>query len=200
MSIAKVLDRSYKIAYDEHVMKLLSVPEKYLAEVAPNKQIPYSDLFKSYNSDIAECLNDFGSKLLSETMKALSSKGSSSIEDKDEILNSLEKYLNPELYIKRFDIFVESIGRTLSRYSLIFDVERNRIDIPKSLAEVHSKNMCRKIHSKISNEIDVFLLANNKAEVASGIYGRINNLYNNHQFLFWGASVLLSVILGVLLV
>ncbi len=191
MSIKKVLDRSYKIAYDEHVIKLLSVPEKYLAEITPNKQIPYSDLFKSYNSDIAKCLNDFEGKLLSETMKVLSSKGSSSLEDKEEILNSLEKYLNPELYIKRFDIFVESIGRALSRYGLTFDAGRNRVDIPKSLAEVHAKNTCRKIQSKISNEVDVFLLANDKAKVASGIYGRINNLYNNHQFLFWGAGLFL---------
>ncbi|MGO2514212.1 hypothetical protein [Marinomonas polaris] len=200
MSIKEVLNTSCKLAYDEHVDRLLSIPEKYLTEIKPNKQISYPDLFKSYNSDIAQELNKFGDKILAETRRVLTSKGVLSSDDKEDIAKSIENYLQAELYIKRFDIFVESIGRTLSRYGLIFEPEKYRVDMPKSLADVHAKNTCRKIQAKILNEVDVFMLSSKAAEPKVGVYSFINNLYNNHQFVFWGAGLVISVILGALLV
>ncbi len=194
MCIENVVNKSYKIAYDEHVGKLLSIPEKYLSEIKPNRQIPYSEIFQSYNSDIASCLNSYGDKLLSETMKALTSKGTVSIEEKEKIKNNLESYLNADLYLKRFDIFVNSIDRQLSRYGLTFDSSPNRIDIPKSLAEVHAKNTCRKIQAKIMNEMDVFLLGNKEVEDHAGFYRSINNLYNNHQLAFWLVGLVASIV------
>ena len=194
------MNTSCKLAYDEHVGRLLSITEKYLAEVKPNKKISYPDLFKSYNSDIAQELSKFGDKLLAETRRVITSKEALSSEDKEDIAKSIENYLQAELYIKRFDIFVESIGITLSRYGLIFEPEKCRVDMPKSLAEVHAKNTCRKIQVKILNEVDVFILSSKATNPKVGIYSFINNLYNNHQFVFWGAGLVISVILGALLV
>jgi hypothetical protein len=191
------LNTAYKLAYDEHVDRLLSIPEKYLSEVSPKNQIPYSEIFRSYNLDIAQELNEFGNKLLAETKRVLDAKGVVSSEDKDEIAKSIENYLQAELYIKRFDIFIESIGRTLSRYGLGFEPEKYRIDIPKSLADTHAKNTCRKIQARILNEIDTLMLSN---KPKSGTYGYLNNLYNNHQFVFWGLGILISILLGVLIV
>jgi hypothetical protein len=200
MSIKEVLDTSFKLVYDEHVGRLLSIPEKYLSQVRPNKQIPYSEIFKSYNSDIAQELNEYGDKLRTETRRALEAKGTVSTKDKEKIKKSIENCLEAELYINRFDIFIESIGRTLSRYGMSFEPEKYRVDIPKSLAVTHAKNTCRKIESTILNDIDVLLLNENANKSGAGVYSFLNDLYNKHQLAFWGLGLLISVILGVLLV
>lgn len=200
MPIKEILNRSYKLAYDEHVAELLSIPEKYLEEVRPNKQVRYSELLEAYNADVARSLNEFGVRLEVETMKALESKGTITVHEKEDVQETIEHYLKPELYLKRFEILLESIDRTLSRYGLLFDAERQRVDIPKSLAEVHAKNTCRKIKAKIFNEIDVFMLKSQALTGGEGFYNRLNHLYNNHQFIFWGAGLAISIIVGALFV
>lgn len=200
MPIKEILNRSYKLAYDEHVAELLSIPEKYLEEVRPNKQVRYTELLDAYNSDVARSLNEFGLTLEAETMKVLESKGSITVHEKGDVQATIEDYLKPELYLKRFEILLESIDRTLSRYGLHFDAERHRVDIPKSLAEVHAKNTCRRIKEKVFNEIDVFMLKSQTPTGGVGFYKRLNHLYNNHQFVFWGAGLVISIILGALFV
>ena len=200
MSIKEVLNTSYKLAYGEHVSRLLSIPEKYLSEIKPNKKIPYSEIFKSYNSEVVQELNDFGDTLTSETRRVLAEKNVISPLDKNEIEDIIESYLKSELYTKRFDIFIDSIGRTLSRYGLAFEPEEYRVDISRSLAEVNSKNTCRKIQVKILNETDILMLRNESNKPQTGAYGFLNNLYNNHQLVFWGVGLVISVMLGTLFV
>ena len=200
MSFIKVLNASYKLAYDEHIGRLLSIPEKYLADIRPDKQIPYSDIFESYNSDIAQELNEFGNKLLVETKRILSSKGIVSSEDREEVTKGIGIHLQANLYIKRFDIFIESIGRTLSRYGLDFEPEKYRVDIQRSLAETNLNNKCRKIQMNILNEFDIFILSKNHNEPRSRIYSSLNDFYKNNQLLFWVIAIVIPVILGVIFV
>lgn len=199
MSIKEVLDTAYKLTYDDHVGRLLAIPEKYLSQVKPNERVPYSEIFKSYNSDIAQELMDYGDRLSAETTRVLQAKGKTSSLDREEIQQSIEKYLQADLYINRFDIFIESIGRTLWGYGMTFEPKKYRVDLPKSLAETHAKNTCRKIQAKVLNDADVVLLSESTNKPAVGVYGSLNDLYNKHQLLFWVLALVISLILGVLL-
>ena len=200
MSISEVLDRSFKLLHDEHVGILLRIPEKYLAELSPKKQIHFSQIFDGYNKDIASCFNEYGEKLIQATSRSLQSKGSVTDEDKEEVLAILDKYIDPSLYIKRFDIFVDSIKRTMSRYSMVLDESRVQIDLPRSLSEAHALNASRKLKSKIANEIDICLLQGGKEDGSKGTYRKLTDLYNSHQLAFWVIGIAVSLALGALFV
>ncbi|MCP4057749.1 hypothetical protein [Pseudoalteromonas sp.] len=195
MSIKEVLNASYKLIYDEHVGRLLAIPEKYLSQVKPNERVPYSEIFKSYNSDIANELINYGDRLRSETTRVLQTKENTSPLVKEEIQQSVEQYLQADLYINRFDIFIESIGRTLLRYGMVFEPKKYRVDLPRSLAESYAKNTCRNIQAKVLNEADVFLLKEGVNKSAFGVYGSLNDLYNNNQMLFWVLAIVIPLIL-----
>lgn len=200
MSISEVLDRSFKLLHDEHVGILLRIPEQYLAELRPNKQIQFSKIFDGYNKDIASCFNEYGAKLIQATSRVLQSKGAVTAADKEEVLAILDKYIDPSLYIIRFDIFIDSIKRTMSRYSMVLDENRVRIDLPRSLSEGHALIASRKLKSKIANEIDICLLQGGKANGSKGIYRKLTDLYNNHQLAFWVVGIVVSLALGALFV
>jgi len=56
-------------------------------------------------------------------------------EDKKSIMDLVDEYCNPELYLKRFKLMLSSIERKLFRYDQKLDLTKYRIDIPKSICE-----------------------------------------------------------------
>jgi hypothetical protein len=198
MSIKKVLDTSFELIYREHIDQLLTVTEKYLSQIKPNQKVPYSKLFDSYNSDIGQALVAYGDKLRSETARILRSKTDISSSDRQVIQQSFEKYLQAELYIIRFDMLIESIGNALSRYGVVFKPIDYSVDLPKSLAETHARNTCKKIQMKVLNDVDLLLLEKEKSATSVGIYGSLDDFYNKHQLLFWILAIALPLGLSVL--
>lgn len=165
-----MLNRSVRAIYDEHVSSLLTIPQLYLDEIKPNTQLHLSDILKRYNSDVANEADRYGRALQSEMVRITEKSGITLNSDlKSHIKLLVAKHVDPELYQKRFSIFIESIERHLSRYGIRFEKEKYRIDISESLAIVGAKNQCRKISSSIFNELDLHELKNGKVQIFNDI-------------------------------
>ena len=196
----KLLNQSIKFLYDEHVEILLYIPEKYLQEISPNKRFHFAEILKSFNKDTFDELIRYGEKLRKETLRVIKELNLEISEtEKDEIIKIINKYCDSSLYIKRFQIFINSTERKFQHYGMPFNLENYRIDLPQSLCEVGSKNNTRKIISKIINEIEIVQFNKNTQKISDrSIFNKANTIYNNHQFSFWLIAIIISIALGII--
>lgn len=155
----EAINKAIKLKYDEHVRKLLSIPNVHLARIVPNKSFSISPILGGYNKDIATELNRYGNDIKSEVSGVLEKLklNEFSKEDKKLILNIIEKHCNPELYLKRFEIMINSIERTMSSYGMKVDPTKNRTDIPRSICEIYARNTIRRVKSEIENDLDIYI-------------------------------------------
>jgi len=177
--LQNILKRSTRLKYDEHIGKLLDIPQKYLSQIVPNRNIPISEFLKNYNSDTGTELIRFGKEVKNEIIRVLSNFDGLvfSEEDKNLVLLIIEEYIKPALYINRFTLMLGSIERTLNQYGLKFDQEKYRIDIPKALCEVDANNITRRIKSEITNELDILVQCSKlKNDVSESIIADTANI------------------------
>jgi len=155
----ETIRKAIKFKYDEHVGKLISIPNAHLEKILPNRGIPVSEILNDFNKDSGKELSRYGDEIKSEVSRVLEKLklNEFSEEDKKIILDIVDEYCKPKLYVKRFKIMLGSIeGRTFS-YGRKIDLTKYRIDIPRSLCEVHAHNTTRRIRSKIENELDCLI-------------------------------------------
>ncbi len=195
----KIFNRSIKFLFDEHVSNLLGIPEKYLNEIQPNKDFAFTNILKSFNKETNCELIHYGEKLREEILRLIKELNFKINEiEKNEIIRIAQQYCEPSLYLKRFQIFIESTERKFQSYGMPFNLKNYRIDIPRSLCEVGAKNTTRKIISKITNEIEIVQF-NGAAQEQSkkDIFEIINNFYNKQPFVFWLITLIITTIIGI---
>ena len=114
----EAIRKAIKFKYDEHVGKLLSIPNAHLDRIVPNKSIPITDILGGFNKDTGKELSRYGDDIKSEVSRVLEKLklNEFSEEDKKIILDIIEKHCNPNLYLKRFEIMLSSIERKTSPY------------------------------------------------------------------------------------
>jgi hypothetical protein len=86
------------------------------------------------------------------------------LNEKNKLVEVVESYFNPDLYLKRFNIFLQSITRHMQRRGLAIDLKDYRVDMPRSICEASSKNLCRTILQKIRIEFDILIEKGARAE------------------------------------
>ncbi|WP_404365623.1 hypothetical protein [Marinobacter sp.] len=69
----------------------------------------------------------------------------------------VSKYFEEDLYLKRFDGFLEGVERAAGRYGLKFDGRAYRTDIASSLFEVAIKNSARRAVASVHAELAIHL-------------------------------------------
>lgn len=158
----KTIRKAIKFKYDEHVSQLLSIPERHLDKIIPNKGFPIVKILEGLNADTAKELREYGHVLQTEIARILEKLGTSNFseEDKELILHLLEDYCSPDIYKKRFDIMLNSIERKVKSYGMAFDIQDYRPDIPKSCCDVGAENSTRRIKAIISNELNCLVVRN----------------------------------------
>lgn len=158
----KTIRNAVKFKYDEHVSRLLAIPEKHLNKIVPNKGLPIVEMLQGLNADTAEEIRRYGEVLQSELARMIKKLGLNDIteEDKCLILRLMEDYCSPDIYKKRFEIMLGSIERKIKSYGIAFDITIYRVDIPKSSCAVDSENSIRKIKAIISNELNCHIVRN----------------------------------------
>ncbi|MCE9661931.1 hypothetical protein LY622_00610 [Halomonas sp. M5N1S17] len=200
-----VMRRSLQMLHQEHVGNLLRIPQPYLDELRPDRPVPLLDVLESYNRDVAVELARFGDQLKAEVVRVLERASANGVSDlKEQVLSLVSDVLCPDLYRKRFAIFISCIERHLARYGLPLDKSRYRIDIPESLASAHAENACRRLKAQVGNEIDLLALgvgaqgAPQQDQARRTTYERLNDLYERHQMAFWFVGLVGSAALGLL--
>jgi hypothetical protein len=158
----KTIRNAVKFKYDEHVSRLLAIPEKHLNKIVPNQGVPIVEMLQGHNADTAEEIRRYGEVLQSELAKMIEKLGLNDFteEDKGLILQLMEDYCSPDIYKKRFKIMLDSIERKIKSYGMAFDIINYRADIPKSSCAVDSENSIRKIKAIISNELNCHIVRN----------------------------------------
>jgi hypothetical protein len=154
----EAINKAIKFKYDEHVSKLLSIPNAHLARILPNRGLS-TEILGGFNKDTGKELSRYGDDIRSEVSRVIEKLklNEFSGEDKKIILNIVEKYCNPDLYLKRFEIMLSSIERKTSSYGQKINLIKKSIDIPRSICEVYARNTTRRIISKIENDLDFFI-------------------------------------------
>lgn len=195
----KIFYRSIKILYDEHVGNLLRMPEKYLSEILPNKNFPFTDILKSFNKETHSELIRYGEKIFEEISRLINELSLKIGEvEKNEIVEIAKEHCNPNLYTNRFQIFVESTKSKFQSYGMPFNTKNYRIDIPQSICDVDAKNTTRKIISKITNEVEIVQFNSNSQEKENdNIFRKINSFYSSQPFAFWLITIIISIMLGI---
>ena len=141
--------------------KLITIPKAHLDKILPNKGIPIAEILNGLNKDSAKELIRYGGEIKSDILRILEKMKATDFSDEDKklILDIVDEYCNPELYLKRFNIILTSIKKRLFSYGQTIDLTKYRIDIPRSLCEAHARNSTRRIRSKIENELNVLDLS-----------------------------------------
>ncbi len=168
------IKKAINFKYDEHVRKLISIPNAHLNRILPNKSMPIIDILKGFNKDSGKELSRYGNEIKSEISRVIEKLqiNEFSEEDKKIILDIVDEYCKPELYLKRFEIMLSSVERRISSYGQKIDFKKYRIDIPKSLCEAYAHNTTQRIRSMIENELDCIIesfnskTANSKSKVS----------------------------------
>jgi predicted component of viral defense system (DUF524 family) len=150
--------KSLKFKYDEHVSKLVSMPNAHLEKIVPNRAIPITDILKGFNGDSGKELLRFGNEIESEISRILDKLKLLSFteSDKDSILKIVDDYCKADLYLKRFAIMVSAIERKASSYGQKANIPQNNIELQRTLCEAFARNTTQRIKSKVANELEFF--------------------------------------------
>lgn len=160
--VIKTITKAIKIKYDEHISRLLSIPERHLNKITPNNGLPIIEMLDGFNADTAAEMYKYSEGLQIEINRILQKVQPSSFsqQDKEVILSVLASYWSPDLYIKRFEIMLTSIERKAASYGIKLDLKQFRIDIPKSSCHAGAENATRRIVAMIAVELDCLVLSN----------------------------------------
>jgi hypothetical protein len=155
----EIIRKAIKFKYDEHVHKLLVIPEAHLQTIVPNQGIPVTGILGSFNKDTNIELKRYGDEIKSGVLRVLEKLKLSEFTeyDKKVLLNIVDEFCKPDLYLKRFDLMLESLERKTFSYGIKIDLSKYCIDNPKSICEVQAKNLIRMIKAKIDNELDCII-------------------------------------------
>jgi len=152
----ETIRRAIRFKYDKHVGRLISIPDRHLHRIVPNKGLPISDILKGFNADTEAELRNYGEELRGEITRILKNLKVSEFteEDKNSIMTLVEDHCQAELYKKRFDLMLGVIDRAVSGYGIKFERDKYRIDIPKSICDTAAANGTRKIKAKIEDDLN----------------------------------------------
>jgi hypothetical protein len=155
----EAIRKSVKLKYDEHIGKLISIPNMHLSKIVPNRRIPLNDILKGFNDDSGKELFRYGDEILNEISRIIDKLKLSEFSevDKESILGIVNEYCEHELYLKRFTIVLNSIERKIFSYGQKTDLEKNIIDLNRTICECYARNGTQRIKSKIENELNCLI-------------------------------------------
>jgi len=111
-------------------------------------------------------------------------------------------FIQPELYSKRFDMFLKSLERQAESFALAVNVSEQRFELPMFLAIVHSHNKCHDIQNNIYRAIKTkYLLTNlnrTTLPIYKKVYSTINHFYEKHPVIFWILSMAIPAKLAII--
>jgi len=205
-SLGNAMRRTLQLQKQTHVARLSRLPEPFLNELRPDRPAPMSKILTQYNESVAEELDAYAQHIKGAVLRVASTVNGRAAkkEIRAVVPYVLDEVLDPTLYEKRFNVFVESVERHFSRYGIAFDMEKYRPDLYRTAALVHAINACKRARIEIENELDMLALAEASEPSGSGRYQRLQDFVRRNNELFKLLSFLaaavgaLVALLGVL--
>lgn len=79
----KTIRNAVKFKYDEHVSRLLAIPEKHLRKIVPNRGLPIIEMLEGLNADTAEEVRRYGEEFRTELDRIIDNLGLNEFTEKD---------------------------------------------------------------------------------------------------------------------
>lgn len=195
-SLANVLRRTLQLQKQTHVARLSRLPEPCLNELSRDMPAPMSKIFTDYNACVADESDAYAQHIQREVLRVASTiNGRAAMEEiKAVVPYVLDEVLDPALYEKRFNVFVESVERHFSRYGIAFDMEKYRPDLYRTAASVHAINACKRTRIEIENELEMMALAEASESSGLGRYQRLQEFVRQNDGLLKLISFMVAVV------
>lgn len=201
-SVIKVLRSALKLVYDEHVGRLLAIPQPFLDTMYPDKRTILQDIFTSYNTAVEAEISRYGDCMQTAVIEILErGRATGNFPFKEAVIEVVDSFIDPNLYEVRFEKFVESIDRKSGWYGTDFGLANHRLEIPRSVAHIGAENGCKRVNRHLLTAIDALYLSqtssNDAAQESRSFYSNLNALYSRHPALFWLLALAVSILFGV---
>lgn len=155
----EVIQQRLKLLYDDHVSELLGILNRNIDSIKPDQRASISDSIKNFNNDTRVSLLKHGDAITSELTSTLEKLEIITLAEpeKNILVEVVVSCLNQDLYLKRFNIFLQSITRHMQRRGIAIDLKDYRVDMAQSICEASARNLCRTILQKVTIELDILI-------------------------------------------
>lgn len=198
----EALRQSLQYLFNEHVHKLLEIMNTHVQMIKPNEIRHMGKVISSYNQEVGAELNTYSGKLTDKTTFFLNQVDATSLEQGD-VIATINTFIQPDLYSKRFDIFLQALKRQTERFGVVSGVSEQGFELPRSLAVAHSHNKCREIQNGISTAVKTIYLSTNfsrgRLAIHKKLYLAVNQFYEEHPLIFWILSMAIPAIFATVI-
>jgi len=198
-----ILKQSIQQLFNEHVTKLLEIMDVNAQVIKPNELRNIEKIISRYSQEVGEELNAYGEKLADKCIFFLNQvKVTSNLPAENDVIVTLNAFIQPNLYSTRMDMFLQSLERQAERFGITSAVSEQRFQLPKSLAIVHSHNKCRDIQNSVCTAIKTIYLSVNfnrtTLPIHNKVYSTANHFYEKHPVIFWILSMAIPAIFAII--
>lgn len=160
----RAIEREGKSLYDRHVEQLLAAGNR-INEYEPQRPSSVGEVYESFLADTAAALESYGNCVVERIMYVTKTiRTTIDGEERDAVLACATKYIDENLYLKRRQIFEESLERHLSRYGQQLDSNAQRFDLLRARYDAALVNATRRIVQRLRHELDLLVLRKRQRE------------------------------------
>ena len=156
LDILGLLERSIFCTREEHVSALLGVLSEAVSVIHPQRRATVLESLKLFNDKTFRALQDYMAQLRSTTLSVIEDTHVCfTSNDKTAVMNIVEKYLEPSLYVARFTSFEGAVARHISRFGSPFQLNDFRPDLSKALYDAGTSNAIRRFLAALGDDLEM---------------------------------------------
>jgi len=164
LDILGLLERSLFRAREEHVSALCGVLSEAVSVIHPQRRSTVSECLKLFNDKTFRALQDYMAQLRSTTLSVIEDTHVCfTSNDKTAVMNIVEKYLEPSLYVARFTSFEGAVARHISRFGSPIQLNDFRPDLSKALYDAGTSNAIRRFLAALGDDLEMVALKQKNA-------------------------------------
>jgi hypothetical protein len=164
--VVELLERRLSRLRDEHGNQLPFQDNEALETVDIRRKVTIPDAYEKFLTGTSLALSAYCEKLRSEALKlADETIRELTPEDRDSILKAVTSKVDPSLYLKRFDLFGEAIGRHFGRAGMSIKLEDYRTDLYRARQHADTSTTINRFLASLNDDLD--LLIQRKQQIVS---------------------------------
>lgn len=167
--VLELLERRLSHLRDEHGSQLSFQDNEALKTINIHRKATIPEAYERLLNGTASAVSQYLEKVRSHVLETAEEIAIElSTEDRDAILKAASAKLDPSLYLKRFDLFGEAIGRHFGRAGMSIELEHYRTDIYRARQHAGTGTTISRFVASLSDDLD--LLVQRKRRVAAENY------------------------------
>ncbi len=154
-----LVEQSADRAYKHHVSDLLAAVE-WVKKLDPLKPNAVGEIYEGFLKDTHTAIKKYDEELVPEVIRVVTRVSSAlSRSEMEHLLSCCAKFIQPELYEKRIQVFREALDRNANRYGIKIDYEATRFDLYQARYSVGTVNQVRDISLRLKHELNILVLS-----------------------------------------